>query len=98
MLGDVITANFQSSYSKVLGKDEVKPIIFTIFLFRPVFKRGEKCLVHFLMLPDSQDNWGICYPEADTPDVPEVGRQSWFGCYKQDPQNFFPIHANGKSG
>lgn len=38
---------------------------------RPVFKRGDKCLVHFLMLPDSQDNWGTCYPDADTPEEPE---------------------------
>jgi len=44
---------------------------------RPVFKRGEKCLVHFLMLPDSQDNWGICYPEADTPDVPEEREEQY---------------------
>merc|ERR1719383_698743 len=34
-------------------------------------KRGDKCLVHFLMMPDSQDNWGVCYPETDTPEDPE---------------------------
>jgi hypothetical protein len=32
---------------------------------RPVFRRGEKCLVHFIQMPDSSDNWGICYPEND---------------------------------
>jgi len=40
---------------------------------RPVFKRGDKCLVHFITMPDSQDNWGTCYPdpEAETPEEPE---------------------------
>ena len=40
-----------------------------IELFRPVFKRGDKCLVHFLMMPDSQDNWGTCYPENEPSEV-----------------------------
>jgi len=38
---------------------------------RPIMKRGDKCLVHFLMMPDSQDNWGVCYPETDTPEEPD---------------------------
>jgi len=38
---------------------------------RPLFKRGDKCLVHFLMMPDSQDNWGTCYPENDPSEDPE---------------------------
>ena len=32
---------------------------------RAVFKRGEKCLVHFYRMPESQDNWGIMYPPED---------------------------------
>jgi len=38
---------------------------------RPVFRHGDKCLVHFLMMPDSHDNWGTCYPDTDTPEEPE---------------------------
>ena len=36
---------------------------------RPVFRRGDKCLIHFIMMPDSHDNWGVCYPDSDTPEV-----------------------------
>ena len=32
---------------------------------RAVFKRGDKCLVHFYRMPESQDNWGIMYPPED---------------------------------
>ena len=32
---------------------------------RAVFKRSDKCLIHFMYLPDSSDNWGFCYPEED---------------------------------
>lgn len=32
---------------------------------RPVFKRGDRCLVHFMQMPDSCDNWGLCYPEEE---------------------------------
>jgi len=38
---------------------------------RPVFKRGDKCLVHFMMMPDSSDNWGTCFPENEPGDLPE---------------------------
>ena len=38
---------------------------------RPVFKRNDKCLVHFLYMPDSSDNWGVCYPETEPGDGPE---------------------------
>ncbi|XP_023343822.1 SWI/SNF complex subunit SMARCC1 [Eurytemora carolleeae] len=38
---------------------------------RPVFRRGDKCLIHFIMMPDSHDNWGVCYPDSDTPEAPE---------------------------
>ena len=38
---------------------------------RAVFKRGEKCLVHFYRMPESQDNWGIMYPPEDK-DPPEM--------------------------
>ena len=46
---------------------------------RPVFKRGEKCLVHFMQMPDSSDNWGVCYPENEPGEAPEEGvpRQMW---------------------
>merc|ERR1712156_998932 len=32
---------------------------------RAVFKRGDKCLVHFYRMPESQDNWGLMYPLED---------------------------------
>lgn len=32
---------------------------------RPVFKKGEKCLVHFYRFPESLDNWGTVYPPED---------------------------------
>jgi len=38
---------------------------------RPVFRRSDKCLVHFMQMPDSSDNWGICYPENEPGDAPE---------------------------
>ena len=40
---------------------------------RSVFKRGEKCLVHFYRMPESQDNWGVMYPPEDKepPDMVE---------------------------
>jgi len=38
---------------------------------RPVFRRGDKCLIHFMQMPDSSDNWGICYPDNEPGDAPE---------------------------
>ena len=42
---------------------------------RPVFKRQDKCLVHFLYMPDSSDTWGTCYPENEPGDVPDEKRE-----------------------
>lgn len=39
---------------------------------RPVFKRGDKCLIHFYRFPESRDNWGIVYPPEDK-EPPEFG-------------------------
>ncbi len=39
---------------------------------RPVFKKGERCLVHFYRFPESRDNWGPLYPPEDR-DPPEFG-------------------------
>ena len=46
---------------------------------RPVFKRGDKCLVHFMQMPDSSDNWGVCYSENEPVEAPEEGvpKQMW---------------------
>jgi len=44
---------------------------------RPVFRRGDKCLVHFMQMPDSSDNWGICYPDNDIGDSPEVKSEQY---------------------
>jgi len=46
---------------------------------RPVFRRGDKCLVHFNYMPDSLDNWGICYPDNDNvPDnIPEEKAETY---------------------
>ena len=30
-----------------------------------VFKRGDKCLVHFYRMPESHDNWGQMWPPED---------------------------------
>merc|ERR1712223_1161637 len=32
---------------------------------RGVFKRGDKCLVHFYRMPESHDNWGLMWPPED---------------------------------
>ncbi len=32
---------------------------------RGVFKRGDKCLVHFYRMPESHDNWGQMWPPED---------------------------------
>jgi hypothetical protein len=36
---------------------------------RPVFKKGDRCLIHFCQMPDSSDNWGTCWPESEPPEV-----------------------------
>ena len=41
---------------------------------RFVFKRGEKCLVHFYRFPESRDNWGVIYPPEDK-EPPEFGEE-----------------------
>ena len=38
---------------------------------RPVFKRGDKCLVHFFYMPDSRDQWRTMYPEINRGAWPE---------------------------
>ena len=43
---------------------------------RAVFKRGEKCLVHFYRFPESRDNWGTIYPPEDK-DPPEFGEKPY---------------------
>ena len=32
---------------------------------RGVFKRGDKCLVHFYRMPESHDNWGLMWPPEE---------------------------------
>lgn len=32
---------------------------------KAIFKRGEKCLVHFYRMPESHDNWGTMWPPDD---------------------------------
>merc|ERR1719215_889219 len=32
---------------------------------RPIFKRGDKCIVHFYRMPESHDNWGQMWPPED---------------------------------
>ena len=44
---------------------------------RPVFKRADKCLVHFLYMPDSSDQWGTMYPENEPGDAPEDKAESY---------------------
>ena len=39
---------------------------------RAVFKKGDKCLVHFYGLPESHDNWGVMYPPEDK-EVADMG-------------------------
>lgn len=39
---------------------------------RAVFRKGDKCLVHFYQMPESLDNWGVMYPPEDK-EVPELG-------------------------
>ena len=36
-----------------------------------VFKKQDKCLIHFIAMPDSSDNWGTCYPENEPGDSPD---------------------------
>ena len=43
---------------------------------RAVFKRGEKCLVHFYRFPESRDNWGTIYPPEDK-EPPEFGEEPY---------------------
>ena len=39
---------------------------------RAVFKKGDKCLVHFYGMPESHDNWGVMYPPEDK-EVADMG-------------------------
>ncbi len=41
---------------------------------RPVFRKGEKCLVHFYRFPESRDNWGVLYPPEEK-EAPEFGEE-----------------------
>ena len=40
---------------------------------RAVFKKGDKCMVHFYRMPESHDNWGLMFPpeDKDPPDMIE---------------------------
>ena len=42
-----------------------------------VFKRGDKCLVHFYRMPESHDNWGQMWPPEDK-EPPEGNFNLWF--------------------
>ena len=41
---------------------------------RPVVKRGDKCLVHFLQLPGISDTWGVCFSNMEPGVAPEKKR------------------------
>ena len=34
-------------------------------------KRGEKCMVHFVQMPDNSDTWDIFFSENEPGEVPE---------------------------
>jgi len=65
--GGKVTTDLEDATHVIWPKVDLNPDLYC----RPVFRRGEKCLVHFLQMPDSSDNWGTCYPETDPGDVPE---------------------------
>lgn len=41
---------------------------------RPVFRKGDRCMVHFYRMPESRDNWGTLYPSEER-DPPEFGEE-----------------------
>jgi len=65
--GGQITTDIDSATHIVHPKVDPNPDLYC----RPVFRRGDKCLVHFMQMPDSSDNWGVCYPEFDPGEMPE---------------------------
>jgi len=65
--GGQITSNEDDATHVVHNKVELNNDLYC----RPVFRRHDKCLVHFLYMPDSSDNWGVCYPENEPGDAPE---------------------------
>jgi len=66
--GGQMTKNEREATHIIHPKIEGNPDLYC----RPVFSRGDKCLVHFIALPDSSDNWGVCYPEHE---VDETARE-----------------------
>merc|ERR1719361_2162964 len=65
--GGQITSNEDDATHVVHSKVELNNDLYC----RPVFRKHDKCLVHFLYMPDSSDNWGVCYPENEPGDTPE---------------------------
>ena len=62
---------------------------------RAVFKRGEKCLVHFYRFPESRDNWGVIYPPEDK-EPPEFGEEPYREEQVGPSRNLEPSCAGGK--
>ncbi len=52
-----------------LENDSSTPLYHVFCVVRPVFKKGDRCLIHFCQMPDSSDNWGTCWPESEPPEV-----------------------------
>jgi len=65
--GGQITDDMEEATHIIHPKVDPNPDLYC----RPVFRRGDKCLVHFIQMPDSSDNWGTCYPDNDPGDAPE---------------------------
>merc|ERR1719410_2471189 len=65
--GGQITTDKQDATHIIHPKVDPNPDLYC----KPVFRRGDKCLVHFIQMPDSSDNWGICYPENEPGEAPE---------------------------
>merc|ERR1712130_210089 len=64
--GGSITKNMNEATYIIHPKVDINPDRYC----RPVISRGDKCLVHFIAMPDSSDNWGICYPENEVDEAP----------------------------
>jgi len=71
--GGKITSNADEATHVVHPKVDLNTEVYC----RPVFRRADKCLIHFLYMPDSSDQWGTMYPENEPGDAPEDKAESY---------------------
>ena len=72
LLGGQVTSIEENATHIIHPRIDIKTDLYC----RPVLQRGDKCMIHFLQLPDSDNGWGTFYLDAQTRSHTRAGNQS----------------------